>query len=164
VHKQQALATLERHPRDVKSLSKLGYIAWSEQDYDEAIRRFQQVLAIDPRHAAAYVHLGVSYAAQERHAASIAAYREAGRLQPDLATLVTQSIDLSARRRAAEHPTIPRSRAGQLYAGDGRSDRAVECFERSSPSPSAPASSPWPATTGGGSRAGACGLGQGPRP
>ena len=133
VHKQQALATLDRHPGDIKSLSKLGYIAWSEQDYDEAIRRFQQVLAIDPRHAAAYVHLGVSYAAQERHAASIAAYREAGRLQPDLATLVTQSIDLvEHRRRAAEHPDDPAVQAslGELYAGDGRSDRAVECFEK----------------------------------
>ena len=133
VHKQQALATLERHPGDIKSLSKLGYIAWSEQDYDEAIRRFQQVLAIDPRHAAAYVHLGVSYAAQERHAASIAAYREAGRLQPDLATLVTQSIELvEHRRRAAEHPDDPAVQAGlgELYAGDGRSDRAVECFEK----------------------------------
>ena len=54
--------TLARQPGDVKSLSKLGYIAWSEQRYDDAIGRFREVLAIDPRHAAAYVHLGVSYA------------------------------------------------------------------------------------------------------
>src|SRR5207244_5724408 len=49
-HKRQALAALQRRPDDVKSLSKLGYIAWNEQDYAESIRRFRQVLAIDPRH------------------------------------------------------------------------------------------------------------------
>src|SRR4029450_6243975 len=94
VHKQQVLATLERHPGDIKSLSKLGYIAWNEQEYDEAIRRFQQVLALDPRQAAAYVHLGVNYAAQERFADSIAAYQEAGGLKPDLAHLVAPRIGL----------------------------------------------------------------------
>ena len=109
MHKQQALATLERHPGDIKSLSKLGYIAWSEQDYDEAIRRFQQVLALDPRHAAAYVHLGVSYAAQERYADSIAAYREAGRLQPDL-----------AHPRRAEHRSGRASAAGRGASGRSR--------------------------------------------
>src|SRR6185295_8850184 len=57
VHKQQALATLQRQPGDIKSLSKLGYIAWNEQEYDEAIRYFQQVLTLAPRQAAAYVHL-----------------------------------------------------------------------------------------------------------
>ncbi len=131
--KRQALAMLERHPGDVKSLSKLGYIAWNEQEYDEAVRRFQQVLALDPRHAAAYVHLGVSYAAQEHFEASIAAYEEARRLQPDLAPLVAQSIDLVEHlRRAKEHPDDPTVRAelGEIYAGDGRSDRAIECFER----------------------------------
>ena len=108
VHKRQALAALERHPGDVKSLSKLGYIAWNEGEYDEAIRRFQQVLALDPRQAAAYVHLGVNYAAQERFDASIAAYREAGRLNPDLARLVAQSIDLVEHlQRAKERPDDP---------------------------------------------------------
>jgi superkiller protein 3 len=133
VHKQQALATLERHPSDIKSLSKLGYIAWNEQEYDEAVRRFQQVLALDPHQAAAYVHLGVNYAAQERFADSIAAYQEAGRLHPDLAHLVAQSIDLVEHlQRAQEHPDDPAVQAqlGEIYASDGRSDRAIEAFEK----------------------------------
>ncbi len=133
VHKRQALAMLERHPGDVKSLSKLGYIAWNEEAYAEAIRRFQEVLALDPRNAAAHVHLGVSYAAQRRFDASIAAYREAGRLQPDLARLVEQSIDLVERlRRARERPDDPEAqlRLGDIYASDGRSDRAIESFEK----------------------------------
>ena len=133
VHKRQALAALERDPRDIKSLSKLGYIAWSERQYDEAIRRFREVLAIDPRQAAAYVHLGVSYAAQERFEDSTAAYREAGRLNPDLARLVEQSIDLvNHLQRVKERPDDPVAHAqlGELYAGDGRSDRAIECFEK----------------------------------
>lgn len=133
VHKRQALAVLERHPGDIKSLSKLGYIAWNEQEYDEAIRRFRQVLALDPGHAAAYVHLGVSYAAQERFEASIAAYQEAGRLRPDLASLVAQSIELVERlRRAKEHPDDATAQAqlGELYASDERFDRAIESFER----------------------------------
>ena len=37
--KRQALAVLKLQPGDIKSLSKLGYIAWNEQEYDEAIRR-----------------------------------------------------------------------------------------------------------------------------
>ena len=82
VHKRAALAILERHPDDVKSLGKLGYIAWSEQDYDEAIRRFRRVLAVDAHNAPAYIHLGVNYAAQGKFEASIAAYREAIRLRP----------------------------------------------------------------------------------
>jgi len=133
VQKRQALATLERQPDDIKSLSKLGYIAWNEQEYDEAIRRFQQVLAIDPHHAAAYVHLGVNYAAQERFAASLAAYQEAKHLNPDLARLVEQSVDLVEHlQRAKEHPEDPavHARLGEIYASDGRSDRAIESFEK----------------------------------
>jgi spermidine synthase len=132
-HKRQALATVERRPGDVKSLGKLGYIAWNEHEYAEAIRRFQQVLTLDPRQAAAYIHLGVSYAAQERFEASIAAYQEAGRLQPDLARLVAQSIELVEQlRRAKEQPGDPavQARLGELYASDGRFDRAIECFEK----------------------------------
>jgi protein O-GlcNAc transferase len=132
-HKRHALAALERRPDDIKSLSKLGYIAWNEQDYGEAIRRFRQVLAVDPRHAPAYIHLGVSYAAQEKFEASIAAYREAKDLRADLAGVVGQSIDLVERlRRAREHPDDPavQARLGELYASDGRFDRAIECFEK----------------------------------
>src|SRR5262245_36526634 len=132
-HKRQALAALERRPNDIKSLSKLGYIAWNDQDYDEAIRRFRQVLAIDPRHASAYVHLGVSYAAQAKFEASIASYQQAKDLQADLADLVGQSIDLVEKlRRAKQHPDDPaaQTRLGELYASDGRFDRAIECFEK----------------------------------
>ena len=132
-HKRYALAALERRPDDIKSLSKLGYIAWNEQDYGEAIRRFRQVLAVDPRHAPAYIHLGVSYALQEKFQASIAAYQEAKHLRPDLAGVVGQSIDLVEwLRRAKEHPGDPvvQGRLGELYASDGRFDRAIECFEK----------------------------------
>ncbi len=132
-HKRHALATLERRPDDIKSLSKLGYIAWNEQDYAESIRRFRQVLAVDPRHAPAYIHLGVSYAAQEKFEASIAAYQEAKDLRADLAGVVGQSIDLVERlRRARQHPDDPaaQARLGDLYASDGRFDRAIECFEK----------------------------------
>ena len=132
-HKRLALAALERHPGDVKSLGKLGYIAWNDGDYDEAIRRFRQVLAIDPRNAPSYVHLGVSYAARERFDDSIAAYQEAKQLRPDLATVAAQSIDLVERlRRAREHPNdaTAQARLGDLYASDGRFDRAIESYER----------------------------------
>ncbi|PYM17744.1 MAG: hypothetical protein DMD81_08010 [Candidatus Rokuibacteriota bacterium] len=133
VHKRHALAALLRRPDDIKSLSKLGYIAWNEQDYAESVRRFRQVLALNPRHAPSYIHLGVSYAAQENFEASIAAYREAKHLQPDLAGVVGQSIDLvELLRRARQHPDDPatQARLGELYASDGRFDRAIECFEK----------------------------------
>jgi spermidine synthase len=132
-HKRHALATLERQPDDIKSLSKLGYIAWNEQDYAEAIRRFRQVLAIDPRHAPSYIHLGVSYAAQENFEASISAYQEAKHLRPDLAGVAGQSIDLvQLLRRAKQHPddAAVQARLGELYASDARFDRAIECFEK----------------------------------
>jgi spermidine synthase len=133
VNKRHALATLARTPDDVKSLSKLGYIAWSEQDYGEAVRRFRQVLAVDPRHAPAYIHLGVSYAAQGNFDASVAAYREAKALRADLAGVVEPSIDLVERLRdVKQHPDDPsaQARLGELYASDGRFDRAIECFEK----------------------------------
>ncbi|PYN40600.1 MAG: hypothetical protein DME00_34040, partial [Candidatus Rokuibacteriota bacterium] len=133
VHKRAARAALERRPDDIKSLSKLGYIAWNEQDYADAIRRFREVLAVDARNAPAYVHLGVSYAAQGKFEASIAAYQEAKDLRPDLGGVVGQSIDLVERlRRAREHPEDPavQARLGELYASDGRFDSAIECFEK----------------------------------
>jgi spermidine synthase len=134
-HKQRALEALQRDPRDVKALGKLGYIAWNEQRYEEAIRRFHQVLEIDPGNAAAYIHLGASYAAQEQYEASIAAYREAGQLNADadVAQFVAQSIALVQRlQRAKAHPEDPQVHLelGALYAADGRSDRAVEMFEK----------------------------------
>jgi spermidine synthase len=132
-HKQQALAVLERQPQDIKALSKLGYIAWSEQQYDEALQRFAQVLATEPRQAAAYVHLGANYIAQERFAEATAAYLQAGRLNPEYVRLVEQSLDLIQHlQRAHEHPDDPSVslQLGTIYASDGRSDRAVEMFEK----------------------------------
>lgn len=133
VHKQRALETLQHQPQDVKALSRLGYIAWNEQHYDESIRRFQQVLAVDPRNAAAYVHLGVNYTAQERFAEAIAAYQEAGRLHPEYAELVQQSLALITHlQRVKEQPDDPRVhfQLGYLYGSDGRSDAAIEAFTR----------------------------------
>src|SRR5207249_3608427 len=121
-HKQQARAALERQPQDLKALSKLGYIAWNEQQYDEALRRFQQVLALDPRQAAAYVHLGANYIAQERFAEATAAYLRAGRLNPEYTRLVEQSLDLIQHlQRAHEHPDDPSEylQLGAIYAADG---------------------------------------------
>lgn len=132
-HKQQALAALERQPQDLKALSKLGYIAWNEQQYDAALQRFHQVLAIDPRQAAAYVHLGANYIAQERFAEATAAYQQAGRLNPEYARLVEQSLDLIQHlQHAHERPGDPSVylQLGTIYAADGRSDRAVEMFEQ----------------------------------
>lgn len=132
-HKQQALAALQRQPQDLKALSKLGYIAWNEQQYDAALQRFQQVLAIDPHQAAAYVHLGANYIAQERFAEATAAYQQAGRLNPEYTRLVEQSLDLIQHlQRAHEHPDDPSGylQLGTIYAADGRSDRAVEMFEK----------------------------------
>jgi tetratricopeptide (TPR) repeat protein len=133
VHKQSALAALQHQPRDTKALSKLGYIAWNEQRYDEALQRFQQVLTIDPAQAAAYVHLGVNYTALERFGEAIAAYRQAERLQPSLAHLVQQSINLIEHlQRAKERPDDPMAhfQLGTIYSDDGRSDRAIEAFEK----------------------------------
>jgi spermidine synthase len=133
VHKQSALAVLLQQPRDTKALSKLGYIAWNEQQYDEALQRFQQVLAIDPTQAAAYVHLGVNYTALERFGEAIAAYRQAERLQPSLAHMVQQSINLIEHlQRAREQPDDPlvHFQLGTIYSDDGRSDRAIEAFEK----------------------------------
>ncbi len=128
-----ALEALQRSPQDVKALGKLGYIAWNEQHYDEAIRRFQQVLAIDPHNAAAYIHLGVNYAAQGAYEASIAAYREAARLNSEYTALVEQSIELVQHlQRAAQQPDDPEVhfQLGKIYAADRRSDRAIEEFEK----------------------------------
>jgi spermidine synthase len=133
VHKQSALTALQRQPQDTKALGKLGYIAWHEQRYDEAIQRFQQVLAVDPQQAAAYVHLGVNYTAQERFAEAIAAYRQAERRNPDFAHLVQQSINLIEHlQRAREQPDDPMAhfQLGEIYSDDGRSDRAIEAFEK----------------------------------
>jgi spermidine synthase len=132
-HKEQALEALAHQPDDTKALSKLGYIAWNEQQYDEAVRYFQRVLEIDPNNAAAYIHLGVNYVAQERFEASITAYREAERLNPDFAELVAQSIQLvQYQQRAAVQPDDLEVhwQLGLMYSADGRSDRAIEAFER----------------------------------
>jgi spermidine synthase len=132
-HKEHALAVLAQQPNDTKTLSKLGYIAWNEQQYDDAIRYFQQVLKIDANNAAAYVHLGVNYLAQERFEASIAAYRTAARLNPEFAELAAQSIDLiQHQQRAAAQPDDVEVhwQLGRIYSDDGRSDRAITAFER----------------------------------
>ena len=58
-------------------MSKLGYIAWNEQQYDTAIAYFERVLQRDPKNASAYIHLGVNYVALEQFDVAMAAYREA---------------------------------------------------------------------------------------
>src|SRR2546428_494256 len=133
VHKRHALWALERRSDDIKSLSKLGYIAWNEQDYDEASRRFRGVLAVDARHAPGYIHPGGSYAGQADFDGPNSAYQKAKDLRADLAGVVGQSIDLVERlRRATEHPNDPavQERLGEPYPSDGRFGRAIECFEK----------------------------------
>ncbi len=132
LQKHRAMEALQRDPTDTKALGKLGYIAWNEQQYDEAIRRFQQVLEIDPQNAPAYIHLGVNYAAQGRYDASMAAYLRAGHLNPEFGHLVEESINLLQHlQRAQEQPHDPwvHLQLGRIYAADGRSDRAIEEFE-----------------------------------
>ena len=70
----------------------------------------------------------MNYAAQERFSDSVVAYQEAGRLNPDLAPLVTQSVDLVKHlQRAKERPDDPAVQAqlGEIYASDGRPDRPL---------------------------------------
>lgn len=132
-HQQQALATLAQQPENTSALSKLGYIAWNEQQYDAAIAYFERVLRGDPKNAAAYIHLGVNYVALEQFDVAMAAYREAARLNPTYDELVDKSLNLvQLLQQAKAHPdnAMAHFQLGAVYSADHRSDRAIAAFEK----------------------------------
>lgn len=53
---------LEKDPKNELALFNLGLLSMQSSQYDKAIARFEQVLAINPDHAQARLYLGISYA------------------------------------------------------------------------------------------------------
>ena len=72
-------------PHGAGLYSEWGKARLRSQDWDGAIRRFEQGLAIDPEDAQLHNNLGVAYAMKGEYRSAVAAYREAVRLSPGYA-------------------------------------------------------------------------------
>lgn len=59
--KEQLLTMLEAEPKDIFIIYALGMEALAEQDYVEALKRFKEVIVIDPSHHPAYYQLALLY-------------------------------------------------------------------------------------------------------
>ncbi len=72
---------------DAKSIFERGERALLNQQYDEAERDFQRVIALQANSAAAYANLGTVYLRTNRTAAAIRTLRQAERLAPRVAAI-----------------------------------------------------------------------------
>jgi len=70
-------------PIEIQHQSKFAFKAYEAQLWNEAVFRWNRVLQIDPKYAAAYNNLGVAYEALGRIDAALQAYETATELDSD---------------------------------------------------------------------------------
>ena len=126
------------------ALQLLGVIAARRRQFPEARRRFEQVLALDPRVASAHVNLGNALAALGQREAALASYASAAAIKPDYAEAhYSHGNTLLALGRVAEslasfqraltiRPNYPEAlnNFGSAWSQLGRFEEAVICFDR----------------------------------
>ena len=74
---------LEQSPQDIDAYFNLGDIYFSLQNYDEALRYYQPILAIDPKYKMAYNQIGYAYAYKGDLKSAIATLKKYRELAPD---------------------------------------------------------------------------------
>jgi tetratricopeptide (TPR) repeat protein len=108
----------------------LGLIARTDNRYDDAIKEFQSVLAIDNEDAATNVNIGQIYVQEKKYDQAIPAFRKALAAEPyneaalyNLGILLTRT---GARRRASSHSgsSSNSSRAARAPRSEPRISRA----------------------------------------
>jgi arylsulfatase A-like enzyme/tetratricopeptide (TPR) repeat protein len=118
----RAIKVLETLPStDVEALNGLGVAYVDAGRYDDAIRAFKRVLALDPTNGLAYQNLA-SVALRRAQAARNAADRERGFKEAE--SLARQALDADP-ELAKAYTTL-----GVILAGTGRKTDAIESWKR----------------------------------
>ncbi len=68
---------------DLRALYQLAFDAFTRQDYDEAVTRYQHVIESDPSFALAYQGLAEVYSRKGQLEEAVGAIRKAIELEPD---------------------------------------------------------------------------------
>lgn len=74
---------LEQSPQDIDAYFNLGDIYFALQNYDEALRYYQPILAIDPKYKMAYNQIGYAYAYKGELDSAITTLKKYRELAPD---------------------------------------------------------------------------------
>jgi len=68
---------LAAHPKDVELLNNMGYFFYSRRRLPEAEQHLRKALALDSKHARAWVNLGLTLGQMERYAEALEAFQHA---------------------------------------------------------------------------------------
>lgn len=136
---------VKRDASDAESHFNLGRAAFGEHDYDTAISEYKLAIEARPRgYSEAQVNLGLTYAAQGRHVAAEAAYKEALKSEP-ASPQAWYNLALALIRRDRREEAIASLETavthdsayaeawynlGVLYARDGREDKAIAAYRK----------------------------------
>ena len=105
---QRALALA---PGDVLIMAAIGAVLRKERRLDEALAILDRVLAVEPRHSAAWLERGYTLDALRSENAAAESYRKALAIDPNLAPALGKLADVAAkagrRRRRALMPPAP---------------------------------------------------------
>jgi ribosomal protein L40E len=100
-----------QHPvGDAEVYLQLGYVAWGNQEYQEAIERYNEAIHIDPNYASAYANWGWAYGNLGENQRAIENYDNAIQLDPN---------DASAY-----------GNRGLAYGNLGQHQRAIENYDK----------------------------------
>lgn len=69
-------------PSSKETLNQRGNAHYAQQEYDQAIADYTEVIRLDPKFSAAYFNRGNAYVAQQKYAEAIADFNEATHIDP----------------------------------------------------------------------------------
>ncbi len=75
---------LQKNSKDEQALEGLGMSFYRLGDYSKAVNLFEKVVEINKRNAHAFFGLGYAYAMLDKPREALAAYEQAGRMDPTL--------------------------------------------------------------------------------
>ncbi|MGE0449429.1 MAG: S-layer homology domain-containing protein [Vicinamibacterales bacterium] len=126
-------AALRRDPDFYPTLTMSGYAALAKRETDEALDRFERVLALESNYVPAVAGKGLALQAANRNSEALDAYRQAVRLDPsltdiarriDVLTLRSLQVDLANAREAAKTGNMTEARRAYLSAIDASPESA----------------------------------------
>ncbi len=104
---------------DLRALYQLAFDAFTRQDYDEAVPRYQRVIESDPSFALAYQGLAEVYSRKGQLEEAVGAIRKAIELEPEESlyhTSLSRFLQMQGKIPEAEEAAAA---AGRLQSGRG---------------------------------------------
>jgi len=113
-------AAVKKNPKSVKDLTELGNLYYDEQEYQNAVNYYEQVIKLDPKKYDVMTDLGASYYALKQNDKALSILQQVTMEQPDQAMawfnmgIVFQAKGDSANMRFAWERYLALKPTGQL--------------------------------------------------